>query len=92
MKGNAVTDGIHTFAYDDANQPITATGGSAAASYAYDGNLKRVKSVVGLDATYFFYSRVTGTLIYADAVSSGEENSIEIENKLLEKCVEEDVS
>ena len=46
IKGNATTDGIHTFTYDEANQPISSTGGAAAVSYAYHDDLKRVKSVV----------------------------------------------
>ena len=51
--------------YDFSNQPVTVFG-SVAATYAYDGNLKRVKEVRGGKTIYTIYSKVTGGLIYRD--------------------------
>jgi RHS repeat-associated protein len=44
---------------------LTAPGG-ASATYAYDGNLKRVREIKGGKTVYTFYSRVTGGLLYRD--------------------------
>ena len=59
--GNVTGDGIHTFAYDDANQP-TSISGSGAGTYTYDGNLRRVKTVSGGATTYTFYDRAGNLL------------------------------
>lgn len=41
------------------------------ATYAYDGNLKRVKEVRGGKTIYNIYSRATGGLLYRDQASDG---------------------
>ncbi len=52
--------------YDHSDQPVSMTGSGVNAAYAYDGNKKRVKSVVNGKTTYFVYSAVTGGLIFKD--------------------------
>lgn len=64
-RGNATGVAGNVFTYDFANQP-TAVSGAATASYAYDGNLKRVKEVRGGKTVYTVFSRVTGGLLYRD--------------------------
>ncbi|MGQ3051667.1 MAG: RHS repeat-associated core domain-containing protein [Roseateles sp.] len=69
--GNATTVGPLTFAYDFSNQPV-AIGGATSASYVYDGNGKRVKSVAGGKTVYSVYSALGGSVILRDEVSDGK--------------------
>jgi RHS repeat-associated protein len=48
---------------------VTAVQGAASAAYTYDGNLKRVKSVVGANTVYTVYSRAAA-LVYREAISA----------------------
>ena len=69
-RGNMIDTGTSSLgradlSYDFANQPITVSG-AVTATYAYDGNLKRVKEVRGGKTIYTIYSKVTGGLIYRD--------------------------
>lgn len=70
-RGNVEADGIHTFTHDYANQPTTL-GGTGGGAYEYDGNLKRVKQLVGGETTYSFYS-LSGALVARDNVTASEE-------------------
>jgi hypothetical protein len=63
-RGNVTGDGIRTFTYDFANQPITVAGASSA-SYSYDGHLRRVKQVAGGQTIYSVYDR-SGALLTRD--------------------------
>jgi RHS repeat-associated protein len=58
-RGNATTVAGMAFTYDFSNQP-TAVSGTTSASYLYDGNLKRVKSVAGGKTVYWIYPAVGG--------------------------------
>jgi len=49
-----------------------ALTGPGAATYAYDGNLKRVKEVRGGKTVYTVFSRVTGGLIYRDEATDAK--------------------
>ncbi|MEQ1931762.1 MAG: RHS repeat-associated core domain-containing protein [Parvularculaceae bacterium] len=70
-RGNTLGVGGQGFTYDFSNQP-TALYGSVTASYAYDGNLKRVKEVRSAKTIYTIYSRVTGSLIYKDEATDAK--------------------
>ena len=70
-RGNVASNGLTGFTYDFANQPVTLTG-AGAGTFAYDANLKRVKSVSGGKTVYTVYSRVTGGLIYRDEATDGK--------------------
>ena len=57
VRGNVTTLGNLGMAYDHSDQPIAVTGtangiGSANGTYLYDGNLKRVRSVINDDLQY----------------------------------------
>ncbi len=67
-RGNVANNGLTTFTYDHANQPVTLTG-AGAASYVYDANFRRMKEVRGGKTIYNIYSKVTGGLIYRDEVT-----------------------
>jgi RHS repeat-associated protein len=67
-RGNVTGDGIHGFTYDFANQPVTLTGPDAG-SFAYDGNLKRVKQVIDGKTIYSIYDRAGAILTRDDATS-----------------------
>nr|WP_179957525.1 hypothetical protein [Exilibacterium tricleocarpae] len=66
-RGNVTTLGALSFVYDQAQQPVSVSG-SATGSYAYDGNLRRVKSVMDGKTIYNVYS-AAGKLVHVDAVS-----------------------
>lgn len=59
--------------YDWASQPIAMVGTGISNTYTYDGNLKRVKTVQDGKTTYWVYSSLTGTPIYADEVTDNIE-------------------
>ncbi|MEO1323889.1 MAG: RHS repeat-associated core domain-containing protein [Pseudomonadota bacterium] len=58
--------GQQTITYDWASQPVAMVGSGISNTYTYDGNLKRVKSVQNGKVTYWVYSALTGTPIFAD--------------------------
>lgn len=71
-RGNVTTLGNLAFAYDKSNQPVAVTGtangiGSTNGNYRYDGNMKRVKSVVNGRTIYNVYD-ASGALVHIDAV------------------------
>ncbi len=68
--GNITGDGRHNFAYDYANQPISISGATTG-TYTYDGNLKRVKQVVGGETIYSIYDKA-GALLTRDNVTRNE--------------------
>ena len=69
-RGNVTGDGIHSFTYDFANQPVALTGADAG-SFAYDGNLKRVKQVIDGKTIYSIYDR-SGAILTRDDVTAVE--------------------
>ena len=72
--GNATRVGALSFVYDFSNQPVSMTGGlpgGASAEYAYDGHLKRVRSVVGGKLVHSVYSSLGGSVSLRDEVSEG---------------------
>jgi len=72
--GNATRVGALSFVYDFSNQPVSmSTGqpGGASAEYSYDGNLKRVRSVVGGKLVHSVYSSLGGSVGLRDEVSDG---------------------
>ncbi|WP_425409677.1 RHS repeat domain-containing protein [Hyphococcus sp.] len=71
-RGNVTNDGRYAITYDAADQPVSMTGGGVNAAYAYDGNKKRVKSVVNGKTVYHVYSALTGGLIFSDNVTDSE--------------------
>ncbi|MEP1230087.1 MAG: RHS repeat-associated core domain-containing protein [Litorimonas sp.] len=86
VRGNVTTLGSMGFVYDYTDQPIAVSGsaslsgkvgvngadGATTGNYRYDGNLKRVKSVVNGKTIYNIYD-AGGALVHVDAVSDGEE-------------------
>jgi RHS repeat-associated protein len=52
--GNQTNDGLHNYGFDAQNKIKQMDGG--AATYAYDGEGRRMQKVVGTEATYFFYA------------------------------------
>ncbi len=68
-------NGAVDITYDWANQPVTMAGTNINAAYTYDGNLKRVKSVVNGETTYWVYSALTGTPVFQDNITTGETTS-----------------
>jgi len=74
-RGNVSMLGGMAFTYDYANQPETVTG-STSGTYTYDGNLKRVKQVVGGQTIYNVYSTLTGNVSIVDNATTGERNAI----------------
>ena len=67
-RGNVTNNGERTFTYDRSNQPTYMSG---AGSYKYDGNHKRVKSVVNGKTTYSVYG-LSGNLLYLDKVTDNK--------------------
>jgi len=68
--GGNVTDNDRLgFTYDAAEQP-TAISGAASGVFVYDGNLKRVKQVLGGDTVYSVYS-LSGAVLYRDNATTG---------------------
>ncbi len=43
----------YTLTYDDENRLTGVTGGSVTASFVYDGDGNRVKSIIGTTTTYY---------------------------------------
>jgi RHS repeat-associated protein len=70
-RGNTTNDGRNTFGYDFSNQPVSVSG-QTSATYAYDANLKRVKSVAGGKTVYWVYSKLSGGLVYKDEVTDAK--------------------
>ena len=70
-RGNVIDDARHGFGYDLSNQP-TSISGDDSGSYVYDGNLKRVKQVVGGKTIYSVYNRA-GQMLHRDNVSDAKE-------------------
>ena len=70
-RGNATTVGALTLSYDFANQP-TGVSGATTATYTYDGNLKRVKSVAGGKTVYSVYSALGGSVLLRDEATDGK--------------------
>ena len=71
-RGNVTNDGRYILTYDLKDQPVSASGGGVSATYKYDGNLKRIKSVVGGAQTFPIYSALTGGLVLQDALTAGK--------------------
>lgn len=80
VRGNVTTLGNLAFAYDVSDQPIAVSGsangiGSANGTYRYDGNLKRVKSIIndggGSKTIYSIYD-ARGNLVHIDNVTDGK--------------------
>ena len=69
-RGNVTADGLHSFTYDHANQPVTIAGGDSG-SFTYDGNLRRVKQVIDGKTVYSIYDQ-SGALLTRDDVTSGQ--------------------
>jgi RHS repeat-associated protein len=69
-RGNVTADGIHTFAYDFANQPISVAGADAG-SFGYDGNLRRVKQVIDGKTIYTIYDR-SGSMLTRHEITAGK--------------------
>jgi hypothetical protein len=53
--GNQTNDGLHTYTFSAENQILSMDGG--AATYAYDGEGRRMKKVTSTETTYTFYGR-----------------------------------
>ena len=75
-QGNVTTLGNLAFIYDYSDQPVVVSGtangiGAANGSYTYDGNLKRVKSVVNGKTIYNIYD-LSGSLVHIDAVTKNK--------------------
>ncbi len=76
-RGNVTTLGTMAFAYDYSDQPTVLTGSLGgttfnSSSYTYDGNLKRVKSVINGRVIYNVYDN-TGALIHVRKMAYGQE-------------------
>ena len=77
-RGNITAIGGLSFEYDMADQPRTVsgtnrTGGAVSGgTYVYDGNLKRVKSVVNGKTIYNVYD-YGGKLVHVDEATDGKE-------------------
>lgn len=52
--GNQTNDGLHTYTFNAENQIAQMDGGTA--SYAYDGDGRRMKKTYNGETTYYFYS------------------------------------
>ena len=75
-QGNVTSLGNLSFIYDYSDQPVVVSGsangvGAANGSYTYDGNLKRVKSVVNGKTIYNVYD-ASGSLVHIDAVTDNK--------------------
>lgn len=74
-RGNVTQLGGMSFVYDAANQPVTVSGNTSG-TYTYDGNLKRVKQVVGGQTIYNVYSKLSGKIAVVDNATTTERNAI----------------
>jgi len=70
-RGNITSLGNLTFLYDKSDQPTVVSSG-VNASYTYDGNLKRVKSVTNGKTIYNVYD-FAGRLAHVDNATNNEE-------------------
>jgi len=82
-RGNVRKLGSLTMTYDKSDQPVSLSGtangvGAASGSHVYDGNLKRVKSVVNGQTIYNVYD-ISGKLIH---VKSGNDETDYIDGPL----------
>jgi RHS repeat-associated protein len=68
--GNLTYDG-QTYTFDATGQQVSATGGAAAVSMAYDGDGLRAKKVDGGVTTYYLRSSVLGAKVVTEMNSSG---------------------
>jgi len=66
--GNQTNDGLHNYIFNAENQITQMDGGSAA--YGYDGEGRRMKKIVGLETTYYFYG-VGGLLCEFTTTNTG---------------------
>ena len=77
-RGNIRTAGLLNFTYDMSDQPVAMngrapnTGTQVNANYLYDGNMKRVKSVVNGKTIYNVYD-AAGRLVHVDEATDGKE-------------------
>jgi len=85
-RGNVTADGIHTFTYDFANQPITVAGADAG-SFVYDGNLKRVKQVIDGTTIYSIYDRSGAILTRDNATASEKTDFIDVAGQTFVRVV-----
>jgi len=69
-RGNVIGDGLHTFVYDDANQPASIAGADNG-SFLYDGAFRRVKQVIDGTTIYSLYDQ-SGALLTRDNASTGQ--------------------
>lgn len=69
-RGNVRKLGALNFVYDYSDQPVTISG-TASGTYKYDGNFKRVKSVVNGKTLYNVYDR-GGKLVHVNAVNDNK--------------------
>lgn len=72
-RGNVTALGELSFAYDETNQPVVVSGATSG-TYVYDGNLKRVKQIVGGKTIYNVYSVLTGKVSIVDNATTNERN------------------
>ena len=73
IRGNVTWLGSQRFTYDFADQPRKLLG-DVTGDYTYDGNLKRVKSVVtknGVTKTIYNVYDASGTLVHVDETTDG---------------------
>jgi len=68
-RGNVSDNDRLGFTYDRAEQP-TAISGAATGTFTYDGNLKRVKQVLGGETVYSVYG-LSGAVLYRDNATTG---------------------
>ena len=77
-RGNVTQTGLLNFTYDRSDQPVAMngtapnTGTSINASYLYDGNMKRVKSVVNGKTIYNVYD-ASGKLVHVDEATDNKQ-------------------
>ena len=69
-QGNVTQLGGLTFDYDSSNQPVLLSGSSNGV-YVYDGNFRRVKSVVDGKTIYNVYDAF-GSLVHVDEINGGD--------------------
>jgi len=69
-RGNITSLGGQNFTYDSSDQP-TSISGAASGNYLYDGNMKRVRSIVNGKTIYNVYD-ASGTLTHVDAVTDNK--------------------
>lgn len=74
-RGNVTGLGGLSFVYDLSDQPVsvsgTGPGGAVSGTYLYDGNKRRVKSVVNGQVIYNVYD-ASGALVYIDDAENGD--------------------